>query len=667
MGKFLRVFSPPERKENSCVSEHKKKTKWYALMHMLLVLLFSSAGIQNVYALACEASEIQVNYSYVESGGYVEFTIPYFADWEGATNEWFQDGRKEMWTVVDGVETMVFAFSNGDNSDKAPSLINKDDDATYAYIDESKIVVNQTRFMKVRWYITSAFFGKTIKFHYYASIEKDNDGDDPIQSDAYTSEYKIKTLNTLDNGTVSLGSLNEFNVTFNLSQDYPAGSQFDIYQEDASVRYQNLTSKTLNERIQRSAAERKYNIGLRKTYSNENGKLVQEVVNKSIQVKGYQAIQNFKASYNPDGRVVLTWNLEKGTGDVVSGDMFKIQRADNAQFTNAVDVGDVRVETGDGIQFTFEDFVKDDFINGRQYYRITRSYSLDDWGWSFGQSLSVDINLQHVEILSADVDLIEYNGRDAAKITWTHNGTDKIWTDGSKFVIVRNNLTEGTAQEISGISTRDNIDKMEYIDTAIKSCSEYSYEVYVLPGDDRYKLNKNVTGVILPSTIGELNTFDVSKGYYSNRVELKWTSVGAFDKFIVKRRIYGSNDKFEQVLTVDGSKVMEEYMTDDVNCIPGVIYEYQVAGYVNCSSEVIVSNSLEGIGFRTPTGDIYGRVTFENGQAVADVEVRAEVAEGSGLTGKSYRFNSGSDVLIVENGKLLSQATRTATLEAWNS
>ena len=220
MEKFLRVFSPPERKENSCVSEHKKKTKWYALMHMLLVLLFSSAGTQKVYALACEASNIQVNYSYVESDGYVEFTIPYFADWEGATNEWFRDGRKEMWTVVDGVETMVFAFSNGDNSDKAPGLINKDNNATYAYIAQSKIVVNQTRYMKVRWYITSAFFGKTIKFHYYASIEKDNDGDDPKQSDAYTAEYKIKTLNTLDNGTVSFGSLNEFNVTFNCnSQD----------------------------------------------------------------------------------------------------------------------------------------------------------------------------------------------------------------------------------------------------------------------------------------------------------------------------------------------------------------------------------------------------------------------------------------------------------------
>ena len=378
---------------------------------MLLVLLFSSAGTQKVYALACEASEIQVNYSYVESDGYVEFTIPYWADWEGATNEWFQDGRKEIWTVVDGVETMVFAFGNGNNSDNPPNLINKDNNATYAYIAESKIRVNQTRYMKVRWYITSAFFGKTIKFHYYASIEKDNDGDDPKQSDAYTAEYKIKTLNTLDNGTVSLGSLGWFNVTFNLSQDYPAGSQFDIYQEGTSLGYTTVTSKTLKENIVRSAAERKYNIRLRKTYSNENGKLVQEVVNKSIQVKGYQAIQNFKASYKPDGRVVLTWNLEKGTGDVVSGDMFKIQRADNAQFTNAVDIGDVRVETGDGIQFTFEDAVKDDFIDGKQYYRITRSYSLNDWGWSFGQSLSVDIDLQHVEILSADVDLIEYDGR----------------------------------------------------------------------------------------------------------------------------------------------------------------------------------------------------------------------------------------------------------------
>lgn len=665
MEKFLRIIYPPNGLDVPDEKSCRKKKKWCVLIHILLILLFSTTNIQNVYALACEASKIEVNYGYVESAGYVEFTIPYFSDWTGAVNEWFQGGRKEMWTVVDGVETMIFAFSNGNNSDNPPTLINKDNNATYAYIAESKIVVNQTRFMKVRWYITNAFFGKTIKFHYYASIEEDNDNNDPIQSDAYTTEYKIKTLNCLDDGIVSLGGLDEFDVTFNLSQDYPSGSQFDIYRDGTNVSYQTLASKTLTERMQRSASERKYNISLKKTYSNQNNKLVEEIVNKSILVKGYQAIRNLKASYDPAGKVILTWNLEDGAGEVVSGDMFKIQRADNPQFVNAVDVADVRVETDNGITFTYEDVVKEDFINGNQYYRITRSYSLNDWGWSFGETVEVTINLQHVEILSANVDLIEQNGRDAAKITWTHNGTDKIWTDGSKFVIIRNNLTEGTAQEISGISSIGNIDKMEYIDTAIKSCSEYSYEVYVSPGNDKYELKKRITGVILPSTIGELVSFDVSKGYYSNRIELKWTSVGAFDKFIVKRRIYGSSDKFEQVLTVDGSEVMEEYMTDDVNCVPGVIYQYQVAGYVNCSSEVIESNSLEDIGFRTPTGDIYGRVTFENGQAVADVEVRAEVAEGSGLTGKSYRFNNGSNILTVENGKLLSLTTQTATIEAW--
>lgn len=660
--KVLHFFSPPNEEKVSPKTKQRKREKWHIAIYALTVIVLSFWGSKS-YALECEASKIQVNYNYVESGGYVDFIIPYFSDPTGAVNEWFEGGRKEMWVVVDGVETLLFAFNNGNNSNNPPGLILKDPNTFAKYTEKNQI--NQTYFMYIRWYFNSTYFGKTIKFHYFASIEKDNDNNDPWQSDAYTSEHKIRTLNSVDNGIVTLAGLDRNRITFNLSEDYPDGSEYALYREGTAPVYKRLASKTITEDIERSPNGAKYNLTLKKYYSEENGKRVEEIVNRSISIKGYQAIKDFSATYMPDGKVTLNWALENGSGEVVSEDMFKIQRADNAEFTNAQDITDVRVETGNGIKFIYDDVVKEDFINGRQYYRITRTHSINEWGWNFGQSAVADIDLKHIEISSADVEIIENDGRDAARITWTHNGIENIWTEGSRFIIVRNNLTEGTAFEIGGISTKNDIETMEYIDTAIKTCCEYTYDVYVLPGNESYKTVKRITPIILPSSIGEIMSFDVSKGYYSNRIELRWTSLGTFDKFIIKRRAYGSRENFEQVLTVDGSEVMEEYMVDDLNSIPGVTYEYQITGYVNCSSEVIESNSLEDIGFRTPTGDIYGRVTFENGQAVADVEVRAEVAEGNGLAGKSYRFNSGANVLTVENGKLLSQATQTATLEAW--
>lgn len=80
-----------------------------------------------------------------------------------------------------------------------------------------------------------------------------------------------------------------------------------------------------------------------------------------------------------------------------------------------------------------------------------------------------------------------------------------------------------------------------------------------------------------------------------------------------------------------------------------------------CSGNLLESDEvLTDVGFRTPTGDIYGRVTFENGQAVAGAKVTAEPTEGSGVPGKSYVF-SGTSKLTVDNESLLKDATKAAT------
>ena len=84
-----------------------------------------------------------------------------------------------------------------------------------------------------------------------------------------------------------------------------------------------------------------------------------------------------------------------------------------------------------------------------------------------------------------------------------------------------------------------------------------------------------------------------------------------------------------------------------------------------CSGKLIESDEkLTDVGFRTPTGDIYGRVTFESGQAVSGAKVSAEPTEGSGVPGKSYVFTGASN-LTVDNDQLLNDATQAATLQAW--
>lgn len=82
------------------------------------------------------------------------------------------------------------------------------------------------------------------------------------------------------------------------------------------------------------------------------------------------------------------------------------------------------------------------------------------------------------------------------------------------------------------------------------------------------------------------------------------------DYFTIKNRIYQSGDPFKQIQQITGTDGSELYQFNDEQSNPGIIYEYQVVGVTNCADVTIYTDTLYTYGFRTPTGDIYGRVTF---------------------------------------------------------
>lgn len=170
----------------------------------------------------------------------------------------------------------------------------------------------------------------------------------------------------------------------------------------------------------------------------------------------------------------------------------------------------------------------------------------------------------------------------------------------------------------------------------------------------------------MPTSIGDLVKFTAGKGYYSDRVELAWSSKGNFERFVINRKEHGAPDTdYKQIAVTEGNEAQNDYYYNDVNAIPGVVYDYRIKGQVMCSGKLLESDEvLADVGFRTPTGDVYGRVTFESGQAVSGAKVSAEATEGSGVPGKSYVFTGASN-LTVDNDQLLNDATQAVTLQAW--
>lgn len=291
----------------------------------------------------------------------------------------------------------------------------------------------------------------------------------------------------------------------------------------------------------------------------------------------------------------------------------------------------------------------------------TKNYAA--WNNMYSKSTSLSASAKHSNVTAGSVHAVLDEEAKTATITWQTEGD--IWSSGTKAVITRINVTTNTTDNIE--LSKEEFLSGKYVDDMIMICNEYRYRLTVKP-TEAYGTLPTVAAPesIMPTSIGNLVAFTAGKGYYSDRVELAWSSKGNFERFVINRKEHGAPDTdYKQIAVTEGNEAQNDYYYNDVNAIPGIVYDYRIKGQVMCSGKLIESDEkLTDVGFRTPTGDIYGRVTFESGQAVSGAKVSAEPTEGSGVPGKSYVFTGASN-LTVDNDQLLNDATQAVTLQAW--
>ena len=289
------------------------------------------------------------------------------------------------------------------------------------------------------------------------------------------------------------------------------------------------------------------------------------------------------------------------------------------------------------------------------YFRVSRQSTGFDWEIFKQAGTSVSFNA-----IPATANVVLENK--TAKITWDPNPLGFI--PGASFVITRINNTAKTQSEIK--LAKADFDKGSYTDNLVTNCNNYSYTLQVIPpvgSSFPTPAATAVAGNVMPVDIGSLNNLIASKGYFPDRTELRWTANGEIDNFIIKRALYGSNN-FVQIAQVPGSST-GEYQYDDAKGSPGTYYTYQVQGIVSCNGTVIPSaETLQSIGFRSPTGNIYGRITYENGQSVEDVGVRLQSNDVAQL-GKSVYLNGRADSYLKLDNTNTPFADSAFTVEGW--
>ena len=366
------------------------------------------------------------------------------------------------------------------------------------------------------------------------------------------------------------------------------------------------------------------------------------------------------ASYASTGSVRLTWTVSAINADsCVKGDAFEIQRSTDPAFVDGKQIVTYTVPFDTGItDYAVTDDVSD--LGEKQtavYYRLRRTASADVWKWhkKVDTSITVENKLWHMENLWLDVESTD--DYPVGVLHWTP--VPGVWPDGMTLDVLQRNLTAAGPYITLASLSKEEAEKGEYRDESITSCNQFQYTLRLNTQKGYTRVDYVFGQKLLHFEIGQLRDLVVSKGYYADRVTLEWTSTGAFDKFRIRRVEHGTTDT-TTVGIVDASGA-ERMQTADTNGEPGKYYTYIVDGFVSCNKKPYYSeDSLMDIGFRSPTGSVYGRVTFENGQAVPEVDVLLE--SDAPNDGRSLRFSGGtakaSDIHLPATGYTLQAYVR---------
>lgn len=115
-------------------------------------------------------------------------------------------------------------------------------------------------------------------------------------------------------------------------------------------------------------------------------------------VPAFQQPESLTATNIADGNTLLTWNTGSADANCQTGDFFEVQRADNADFTGAVDVGSLAFSPA--TTYNLEDKCGVLNLNGRYYYRVRRNKQ-PAWGWALMADASVEKSVSHQYVASA--------------------------------------------------------------------------------------------------------------------------------------------------------------------------------------------------------------------------------------------------------------------------
>ncbi|NJK84094.1 MAG: hypothetical protein HC912_10135 [Saprospiraceae bacterium] len=199
-----------------------------------------------------------------------------------------------------------------------------------------------------------------------------------------------------------------------------------------------------------------------------------------------------------------------------------------------------------------------------------------------------------------------------------------------------------------------------YVDNAVISCRGYEYDVFAKNVCGVSNQSAQISARLEPNLSAVLSAaqFKGSKGNFMNRVELSWTAQSdvPIDRYRVYRKVLGTTDSV-QIDVVSGNTNLYRDQTADA----GVLYDYTIVGELDCDGDVLRSNVVSTVGYRSATALVSGQITYTGGNAVEGVKVLVSPADGTQV-GKSLNLDGVDDKVTFDS---ISWMNQSFTIEFW--
>lgn len=509
-----------------------------------------------------------------------------------------------------------------------------------------KFVITKVSF---RWYIPSKFAGKTLEFKVQLNVDYNGDGNGIQELEGSPTSCSGGTFSTPQLTYTMSQTPGKYTVTYSGLSNPKEDSRIQWDSESNTVSTALTGSKDYD--IRNTSRDVKF------TYHYKLHPYAHAQRSATIKLSPFRYPETIQLKDVANGNTEVSWTI---TGDNADKDfgtgLFEVQRASDNGFTqNVKSVGTIEFKEGQ-TNYSLIDNTGADNLNGTLYYRLRRNHA-SLWEWRYVKSNSIQKTMSHQNVVSATAERLNWDSSQQAKISWTldEKTDDKVWTDGAQVIVKRTMDYGGNNTKTDEIPvTEEDLKNGYLIDDLNVSCVNYTYTVYVKPGNNNYTAQKEVVATIdpdapiLPSEIGKITSIVASKGYYPNRTTVQWETNGnPIENFEILGREYltgqGEEANWKMLQTVPGG-TQTSYIYNHELGHPGIMYEYRVVATLKCVDKTIREESDIERGFRSPTGTIAGQILFKYGDAVVGAEVLAEPKDPQLKAGQSLSFagNEGS-------------------------